>query len=950
MNPLLETLKLGQSLWYDNIRRSLLESGELRRLIEEEGLRGVTSNPTIFEKAISGSTDYDQTIRELSAKRKSVKDVFDAISVKDIQMAADLFGPVYEKTQGEDGYVSIEVAPSLAHDTDGTVAEARRLWKLVDRPNAMIKIPATSEGIPAVEQCLAEGINVNITLIFSLERYGQVIQAYRAALEKRAKQGKPLASVASVASFFVSRIDTAVDKLLQDRLQASQSVKERDVLLELIGKVAVANAKLAYQLFQASFSAAWFESLRKKGARVQRPLWASTGTKNPNYSDVLYMEELIGPNTVNTVPPATLAAFRDHGKVRPSLQERVGEAKETLDKLKTVGIDLARVTAQLEAEGEKLFADSYDKLTQCLAAKREMIQAGALSQQTLALGKWEGDVKSVVERLDRDKFAERLWAKDASLWKEDAQVQAAVRNRLGWLNLAFALSEQAAALTAFAADVRKAGFNRVILLGMGGSSLCPEVLWRTFGPQKAGLPLTVLDTTDPAAVRRAEAAGDLAKTFFLVSSKSGGTIEMNSLFKYFFDRLWKAKGDKAGENFAAITDPETSLEKLAHEKKFRRVFTTPVDVGGRYSALTYFGLVPAALVGVDVEAFLDRAERMTAGCASSVPAKDNPGVRLGAALGALGRAGRDKVTFFLSREIASFGAWVEQLVAESTGKEGKGLVPIDGEEPLSPDRYGQDRVFVHMKLAGDDALDAAVAALEAAGHPVVRITLNDPLDLAQEFLRWEVATAVAGAVLGINPFDEPNVTESKTNTQRLLDKFKFDGKLPEEKPLWEGDGFRLWTDEATAGALPQLRTEGVKALSAFLAQARPGDYAALMAYLAPDAAVDEALQKFRRRAAVLSRAATTLGYGPRFLHSTGQLHKGGANIGVFVQFTAEDAEDVPVPGEKYGFSVLKRAQAQGDFEALKSHGCRAVRVHLTAAAARDLETLAALLTPSRTSA
>lgn len=375
MNPLKELQQLGQSVWYDNISRGLIRSGGLKKLIEEDGVRGVTSNPTIFEKALSAGTEYDEPFRELVAQKKTIPEIFDALSVQDIQEAADQFGPLYEETDGQDGFVSLEVSPDHAHDAEKTVAEARRLWRWVNRPNVMIKIPATKEGLPAIERCLAEGINVNVTLIFAVERYGQVIDAYRSALEKRVREGKSVSTLASVASFFVSRIDTAVDKLLQEKLQAAPGMKEKDALLEFLGKVAVANARAAYQLFKERFSGTWFRALAEKGARVQRPLWASTGTKNPNYSDVLYVEELVGPQTVNTMPLATLEAFRDHGKPRAGLEEKAEEARDVLERLKSqAGIDLKKVTAQLEAEGVKAFADSYRLLLEKLAAKKEAVE------------------------------------------------------------------------------------------------------------------------------------------------------------------------------------------------------------------------------------------------------------------------------------------------------------------------------------------------------------------------------------------------------------------------------------------------------------------------------------------------------------------------------------------------------------------------------------------------
>ena len=379
MNPLKQLIDLGQSVWLDNIHRGMLTSGELARLIEEDGVRGMTSNPTIFEKAISAGGEYDESLKGMAGKKMSVEEIFDALSFADIQAACDAFRPLYEKTKGEDGYVSIEAAPGFARDTQGTIREARRLWKSVARPNVMVKIPATKEGLPAIEACVAEGININVTLIFSIERHREVMDAYRRALERRVREGKS-ADVASVASFFISRIDSAVDKLLQGKIQSSSSAKEKDQLLELLGKVAVANAKAAYQAFRKYFSGIWFEVLRAKGARVQRPLWASTGTKNPHYSDVLYVEELIGKDTVDTVPPATLDAFRDHGKPRASLEERLPEALDVLEKLNLVRIDPRQVTDKLEAEGVAAFIDSYDKLMAGLAAKQEALEKQLIQQ------------------------------------------------------------------------------------------------------------------------------------------------------------------------------------------------------------------------------------------------------------------------------------------------------------------------------------------------------------------------------------------------------------------------------------------------------------------------------------------------------------------------------------------------------------------------------------------
>lgn len=543
------------------------------------------------------------------------------------------------------------------------------------------------------------------------------------------------------------------------------------------------------------------------------------------------------------------------------------------------------------------------------------------------------ELPSTFEELDEENVVERLWKKDPSLWTSDPVVQESIRHRLGWLDLPSFMADALPDINAFVKDVKKAGFKDTVLLGMGGSSLCPEVLKQTFGTAPGHMRLHVLDTTDPGAIAATAVKLSLKKTLFIVSSKSGGTIEVLSLFKHFWGRLEKAGVKTPGSQFIAITDPKTSLEALARERGFRKTFLSRADVGGRFSALTFFGLVPAALIGVRVEKLLDRAARQANACTEK--GETNPGLSLGAWLGAAMEAGRDKMTIVASKKISSFGLWVEQLVAESTGKQGTGVVPVDGEALGAPADYGTDRVFVHLKLAGspDRPLEKKLDALVAAGHPVLTLPLATPLDLAQEFFRWEFATAVVGQILGINPFDEPNVSESKANTTDILKRFESAGALPEPKATLSENGVRCW-----ASGQPASLGE---ALKGFLEHRRSGDYVALMAYLTPTPTVHGALQKFRARIAKRTGLATTLGYGPRFLHSTGQLHKGGAGNGLFLQITGADAKDLDVPGASYGFSVLKRAQALGDFEALGNHKLRALRIDLTKNSAKDLARLTA---------
>ncbi|GAB4568921.1 MAG: bifunctional transaldolase/phosoglucose isomerase [Anaerolineae bacterium] len=931
-NPLIELQRFGQSVWYDNIRRGLLTSGELQRLIEEDGILGVTSNPTIFHRAISGSHDYDEALARLTRQGKSAREIYLALAVEDIRQAADLLRPVYDRTEGRDGYVSIEVSPELAHDTDGTVAEARELRRLIGRENVMIKVPATPAGLPAIEQLIAEGINVNVTLIFAVDVYEQVARAYIRGLQRRLEQGLPLNTVASVASIFVSRIDTAVDAALEEIIERTEDPEQRASLGALMGRAAIANSKLAYRTFQEIFGSAEFQALRERGARVQRPLWASTSTKNPRYRDVMYVEELIGPETVNTMPPVTIEAFRDHGIVAETVTRDVEEAEAIIEAIRRAGVDWEGVMQRLLDEGVKAFADSFQALLDAIEQRRRELLTAQARSSSANLGPLEKAVASRLEQMARDEAVRRIWSKDASLWKEDPSHQEVIRNRLGWLNIAEEMLAHVPELEALADEVRDAGFEHVVLLGMGGSSLCVEVFRQLYGRQAGSPALWVLDTTHPDAIAALERQIDLDRTLFIVASKSGTTTEVASFDAYFFDRVKARRGDEAGQQFLAITDPGTVLARSATERGFRKVFLNPPDIGGRYSGLSFFGQAPAALAGIDVQQMLTHADVMAKACAPHVPPAENPGAWLGAVMGEAGLAGRDKVTILVPPQLASFGLWAEQLIAESTGKEGKGIVPVAGEPVGDPAVYQDDRLFIYLTVGDEDPLGEAVSRLEAAGHPVVRLHMPDISWIGAEFYRWELATAVAGAILGINPFDEPNVKESKDNTRRALDEFVAKGSLPSEEPLLEEDGIQLYGKQLPTDSL-------AAALRAHLDQVRPGDYVALMAYVDSSGAHEEALQALQRKVRDRWRAATTLGYGPRFLHSTGQLHKGGPNNGVFIQITDEPHEDRPIPGQPYSFKTLVAAQALGDLESLRAHGRRVVRVHLGADTASGLRKL-----------
>jgi transaldolase / glucose-6-phosphate isomerase len=931
-NPLKDLLRFGQSVWLDYIRRDLIASGDLKRLIEEDGLRGMTSNPAIFEKAIAGSTDYADILASLKDRSDlDAKARYELIAIRDIQDAADLLRPVYQESNFRDGYISLEVSPYLARDTQATIEEARRLWKSVNRPNIMIKVPGTADGIPAFEQLISEGINVNVTLLFSQEVYQQVAEAYIHGLEKFAASGGDVKRIASVASFFISRIDNSVDAEVSARLKSAKGPQEEKKLKGVLGKVAIANGKLAYQRYLNIFSGPQWDKLRAKGGQTQRVLWASTSTKNPAYPDILYVQEMIGPDTVDTIPPATFDAFRDHGQPRETLTEGVDEAKQVMQDLASVGISIDQITDQLTDDGVRLFEEAFDKL---LAAVEKSTQGGTtpkISQQTYklpdALAK---DVAEAVNDWRANGKVRRLWQRDASLWTDSDESQ-----WLGWLDITEKQFEKKGQFQRLADEIRKAGFSDILLLGMGGSSLCPEVLEKTYGQIKGFPRMHVLDSTDPAQVKAFGKKVDLAKTLLIVSSKSGTTLEPNIFKQYFFERVKETVGaEKAGSHFIAITDPGSHLEKEAEADKFRYVFHGVASIGGRYSALSNFGMVPAACMGLDVPKFLDRTEEMVQACAASVPVEKNPGVMLGIILGVAARAGRDKVTIIASPAISDLGAWLEQLLAESTGKQGKGIIPVDRERLGAPAVYGNDRVFAYLRYesAPDADQDAKVAALEKGGQPVIRISLSDTYDLGQEFFRWEIATAVAGSIIGINAFNQPDVEASKIETRKLTSEYEKTGSLPAEKPIFEQAGIKLFADPKNANTLGSGNIGGH--LRAHLDRLRPGDYFAVLAYVQMNPEHEAPLQEIRHAIRDSKQVATCLGFGPRFLHSTGQAYKGGPNSGVILQITCDDANDVPVPGQRYTFGVVKAAQARGDFQVLAERGRRALRIHL----GKDVET------------
>lgn len=894
--PTQDLFEAGQSPWLDFISRSILDSGALKELISAKGVKGVTSNPSIFEKAISDSkAGYEKDIQRLIAAGATTFEIYDSLTIADIRRACDLFLPVFNETKGGHGFVSLEVSPVLSYKTEETLHEARRLFKAVNRPNLMVKIPATKEGIPAIQAAISEGININITLMFSRKHYHDVAWAYINGLRNFKRKGGDLRKVFSVASVFVSRIDTLLDKKLEAQ------GKNNSEVLELRGKAAVANSKQIYQDFKEIFCGREFESLKSAGANVQKVLWGSTSCKNPAYPDLIYVETLVGKDTVNTMPQNTLESLLDHGNVTAdTIEKGIGEANLAVQKLKKAGFNLEVIGEQLQKDGVKLFMDAFDSLMKTIEVKKmEKLKAGKKQFGSLDFS-MSAEITDLFKKkaaeFERKNFLERFFNKDVSLWKDDAVHQAVIQNRLGWVRAHEWMLGKVHEIDHFVDEIRAAKITSVVLLGMGGSSLAPEVMSLICKPKAGKHPkFFMLDTTDPSAILTVEKKINLKSTLFIVASKSGGTVETVSQFRYFYERVQKTLGAKAGlekvgSSFIAITDEGSGLQKTAEDKKFRKVFVNLTDIGGRFSAISFFGLVPAALMGIDIRELLKSAESLFQVALTEKDLTKNPAVAPGILLGILAQKGIDKLTLLGAEKCLPFGAWLEQLIAESTGKEGRGVIPVDTEPCAPASFYGKDRVFLFI---------GSKTPSEFRKNNLSALSLEwpSPTSLGAEFLRWEIVTSVAGMVLGINPFDEPNVKESKDATGKILSEFKATGKLIAP------------AKDAKSADLPS-----------FLSKLKKNGYVVLLSYTQRTPTIQKAFNRSRSELRKKLGCPVLLGFGPRYLHSIGQLYKGGPRTGLFVEFFAKDLKDIKVPGEFYSFAQLKTAQGLGDKEAIESKG------------------------------
>jgi transaldolase/glucose-6-phosphate isomerase len=740
------------------------------------------------------------------------------------------------------------------------------------------------------------------------------MNAYLDGLEKRLEAGKDINNISSVASFFVSRLETKADERLQDIID--QGGEGSDIANKLKGKIAVDNTRLAYQDYEQFFNSERFKKLAEAGAKKQKPLWASTSTKDPSYSDIKYVESLVAENTINTVPPSTLDAFIDHGGPEITIYDDLDRAEEDFELLEALDISIDEITKELEDEGVEKFAASFEKLLDVIDKQQRKFQS--------TLGILAEKVPSEVDAFETYEVISRMDRNDSTIWTDDPAGKTIVQTRLGWLDLPSEGKTLIPSLNKLFEDCRSEGYEKVLLLGMGGSSLAPETISLILGDQLAGLDLKILDSTIPEQIRNIETWVDYGKTLFIVASKSGTTTETLSLYHYFWEKSEAELDDKRPLHFVAVTDPGSKLANLGQSSGFRAVFTSNPNVGGRYSALTHFGLVPAALMGVDLEDFLNRAQKMAQKCSARTPISLNLGALLGIIIGLSASNGKDKLTLIADPGLKPFGAWLEQLVAESSGKQGRGIVPVDQEPLVKGQGYGADRIFVYLRNSGDH--DRLLEELANNGHSTVTLDVTDPYDLSAQFYLWEVAIAVACGIIGVNAFDQPDVQDNKDRTKKKIALFKEKGILEEPEVIWQKNGTKVYGYYFEA--LSSCESVG-DVIEEFIKLAQDGDYIALNAYLPRNEKTTEKLQVLRKHILEETGKATTLGFGPRFLHSTGQLHKGGANNGVFIQITQEDKEDLPIPGMDYTFGTLAKAQAQGDLEALLGRDRRAMRIHLS---------------------
>ncbi len=912
MNPIQRVHNLGQSIWLDYIRRDLIESGELAARIASGEVRGVTSNPTIFEKAIAGSDLYTADLRAMTQAGWETEWIFEALSIDDIRAATKVFLPLYEETNGGDGFVSIEVNPELADDTESTVREVLKLWDAVNRPNVMIKIPATQAGIPAIERAITQGINVNVTLIFSLDRYAEVIEAYQRGLENRLAQGHPIDHIASVASFFVSRVDTAVDERLDEIIREGGDNADRATTL--LGKAAIANAKVAYAQFKSVFGSDRFKKLAENGARVQRPLWASTSTKNPAYYDTRYVDSLIGQYTVNTIPPHTLEAFRDHGEAELTLEQELSVSVAQLDALERLGISMQEVTDQLEREGVEKFIQSYHSL---LATLRK--RARQFNKELAGLS---GDARAILNILDEGEFTRRLWEGDVALWPRAASLPSEKIGLNQWLTAPQAMCQQIDEIQAFVTAVLEDGYRDAVLLCMERPSHTVNVLKRLLDPSD-GLELTVLDTVDPSVVARVVRKVRWGETLFVVASGDGSAKDIRALVDFFWERAQDHDQASAGDYFVAVTQPGSPLESLAQERNFRRVFRSMPGVENTFSFFSISTILPAALVGLDVNALLQGGVRMAKACGPDQAAARNPGLFLGALLGAAARQCRGKLTLVCDPGLEPFAEWMASSAALHLGGPAVGIITVAGEPTGYGRVYPADRTLLYLRQVG--ALDRRLNGWVKTQHPVIVLEIDgESEDVGAVSYQWQVSLAVACHLLQVNPFDQAGALHARKWFDDLLQTYERRGKLPLPDTAWRGEGIELWRSSESLGG---HRTEGLVDL---IANVLDGEISIIsfQMHMQPNATEHAALAHLRRNLRDQFGVATTVEIGPHVTVPRRDSSKNRVQAWAHFVLSADSKAQHELSGNGIPLETLHLAHAIAGFQMLSRSQRTVIGLHM----------------------
>ena len=899
MDPIQSVHSLGQSLWLDIIRRDSLDSGELADRVAAGELRGATSNLTILESAILSSDSYSVDLRRLAQAGWTAEKIFNQLAVDDIRAAADAFLPLFEQTNGGDGFVSIDVNPEFADDTNRTIEEARRLWDAVNRPNAMIKIPATLAGLPAIESSIRAGINVNATLIFSLGRYIEVMEAYMIGLEGRLEAGGSLDYVTSVASFFVSPIDIALDEQLREVFQRGEAEGER--ASSLLGKVAIANSKLAYAQFVATFQGERFQKLATRGARVQRPLWASTSMKNPEYPDTYYVDNLIGPDTVNALSEASLKAFKDHGTPELTLPENISTARSQLQALDDLGISLDAAAEQLEVQGVSESAISYRSILGTIEEK-----AGAFQKEIAAL---EPKMRETLAEVELDDVGKRLWQQDVTLWVERDREKARVRRWLGWLSEPARASTETAELTRFAEALDPA-ITTFVLIGSGGGTITAEMLARILAPPN-GIDLHTISTANPDDIRTIKRKIAPEATFYLlVDSSSGDGIEEH-LLSTFWEQALRKLEEQTGDHFVVITKDGSKLHHWAVEKGIQKIIEADKQDDFWLSPFNWTSLLPAAQAGADIQSFVQGGVGMTRACGPLVDVAQNPGLFLSSVLAAAFRSGRDKVTLFADPPLEPILKWIEGLLAAGRGKEESGFIPIWDEPPGSGNVYGDDRLFVYLRSSG--ALDRRLAGWIRADIPVLVLeTSTNPEAIGEMLVQWQIGAAIAQHLLSVNPTDLDARHRTRAELQHILHRLERKGALPQADPLWQGDGVQL----RAASRDLQFTGSGLSEVVDFiLSESQEAGGLGLRLYTPMSITLQGKVKRLRhtlRDQLGLFSLASPAGCD--------LCSDRGLKDMVYLILMVKPRKDEAIPGKNYTFGQLFEGQALSDLAAMKGYG------------------------------